>query len=61
VAWSAARLLTSAEVARVRTCANEDWGWLFVDRSRRGNRRWCDMGECGSRDKARRYYVRKSR
>ena len=61
VAWSAARLLTSAELVQVRACANEDCGWLFVDRSRRGNRRWCDMAECGSRDKARRHYRRKSR
>jgi len=59
VVWSATHLLTSEDVARVRTCANEDCGWLFVDRSRRRNRRWCDMSECGSREKARRYYHRK--
>ena len=59
IAWSAARLLTSGEAARVGRCANHDCGWLFVDRSRRHNRRWCEMGECGSRAKARRYYARK--
>ena len=59
IAWSAARLLTSDEADRVGRCANEDCGWLFVDRSRRHNRRWCEMGECGSRAKARRYYARK--
>jgi predicted RNA-binding Zn ribbon-like protein len=59
IAWSAARLLTSDDVARVGRCANEDCGWLFVDRSRRHNRRWCEMRECGSRAKARRYYARK--
>ena len=59
IAWSAARLLTSDEVAQVGRCASEDCGWLFVDRSRRHNRRWCEMGECGSRAKARRYYARK--
>jgi predicted RNA-binding Zn ribbon-like protein len=59
VAWSAARLLTSDEAARVGRCANESCGWLFVDRSRRHNRRWCEMSECGSRAKARRYYARK--
>ncbi|MFN2433369.1 MAG: ABATE domain-containing protein [Gemmatimonadota bacterium] len=58
VAWSAARLLTSPHPP-VRACANDDCGWIFVDRSRRGNRRWCDMRECGSRAKARRYYRRK--
>jgi len=59
VAWSAAQLLTSEQLAKVRDCANTDCGWLFVDASRIGNRRWCDMKECGSRAKARRYYQRK--
>jgi predicted RNA-binding Zn ribbon-like protein len=59
VAWSAAQLLTSKELAKVRECANANCGWLFVDASRIGNRRWCDMKECGSRAKARRYYQRK--
>jgi predicted RNA-binding Zn ribbon-like protein len=59
VAWSAAQLLTSKELAKVRDCANANCGWLFVDASRIGNRRWCDMKECGSRAKARRYYQRK--
>jgi predicted RNA-binding Zn ribbon-like protein len=59
VVWSAGRLLTSEEAARVGCCANEDCGWLFVDRSRRRNRRWCEMSQCGSRAKARRYYARK--
>jgi predicted RNA-binding Zn ribbon-like protein len=59
VAWSAAQLLTSNELAKVRECANANCGWLFVDASRIGNRRWCDMKECGSRAKARRYYQRK--
>ena len=58
IAWAAARLLTSDEAARVGCCADEDCGWLFVDRSRRSNRRWCEMGQCGSRAKARRYYAR---
>jgi predicted RNA-binding Zn ribbon-like protein len=56
VAWSAARLLPSADMADLRACANDECGWLFIDRSRRHNRRWCEMGACGSRDKAKRYY-----
>ena len=59
IVWSAARLLTSDDIARVGRCANGNCGWLFVDRSRRHNRRWCEMSECGSRAKARRYYARK--
>jgi predicted RNA-binding Zn ribbon-like protein len=59
VAWSAAQLMTSEVLAKVRDCANANCGWLFLDTSRIGNRRWCDMKECGSRAKARRYYQRK--
>jgi predicted RNA-binding Zn ribbon-like protein len=59
IVWAAARLLTSDELVQLGRCANEDCGWLFVDRSRRRNRRWCEMGQCGSRAKARRYYARR--
>ena len=59
VVWSAAQLATSPDAARIRLCANEACGWLFLDSSRRGNRRWCDMQVCGSRAKARRYYARR--
>ncbi len=31
-------------------------GWLFLDKSKNGKRRWCDMQACGSNDKALRYY-----
>ena len=58
VVWSAARLLTSADLRLLRECANPECGWLFVDRSRRKNRRWCEMRECGNRAKAHRYYRR---
>jgi predicted RNA-binding Zn ribbon-like protein len=36
-------------------------GWLFVDESRRRNRKWCDMRDCGNREKARRHYRRHRR
>lgn len=58
VARSAAELLTSDEVDRVRQCANETCGWLFIDRSRNRSRRWCDMSECGNVAKVRRYRQR---
>jgi predicted RNA-binding Zn ribbon-like protein len=56
---SAADLLTSADAERVRECASETCRWLFLDRSRPGNRRWCDMKTCGNRAKARRHYRRR--
>ena len=59
VAQSAADLLTAPECARVRECAQEKCGWLFLDTSRNHSRRWCDMKTCGNRNKARRFYERK--
>lgn len=61
VTRSAAELLTSEEVDRVRECDSETCSWLFLDRSPAGRRRWCDMATCGNRAKARRHYRRKKK
>ncbi|HUB14123.1 MAG TPA: ABATE domain-containing protein [Acetobacteraceae bacterium] len=58
VLWSAADLLAGADRLRVRRCANDECLWLFVDRSKTGSRRWCDMAACGNRAKAQRHYRR---
>jgi predicted RNA-binding Zn ribbon-like protein len=55
VLWSAVRLLSAPELASVRKCASPDCGWLFVDGTKNGSRRWCSMSVCGNRDKVRRY------
>jgi predicted RNA-binding Zn ribbon-like protein len=61
--WSVARatshLLTSDELDRVSRCASNDCGWLFLDTSKNRSRRWCDMKDCGNRNKARRFYERR--
>lgn len=54
VARSAAELLVSEEAVRIRECGGIDCGWLYVDRSRNGLRRWCQMEVCGTREKSRR-------
>jgi len=59
VARAATALLTSSDLARVRECADDACGWLFLDHSRNGSRRWCDMADCGNRAKARRYRERR--
>jgi predicted RNA-binding Zn ribbon-like protein len=59
IASSAADLLTSDELERVKVCDAHDCGWFFVDVSRNKSRRWCDMAGCGNRDKARRYRERR--
>lgn len=58
VLLSAVDLLTGDERERLRECAADACGWLFLDRSRNGSRRWCDMTVCGNRAKARRHRSR---
>lgn len=58
VLWSAGDLLVNAERRRIRQCANDKCLWLFVDGSKSGTRRWCDMSACGNRAKAQRHYAR---
>ena len=56
---SAVDLLTSDELARVKECPGlGDCGWLFLDTSKNGSRRWCSMDGCGNRAKGRRHYQR---
>jgi predicted RNA-binding Zn ribbon-like protein len=52
---SAARLLTSDDMGRLRACEKPDCRWLFLDTSKNHTRRWCDMKICGNRMKARRF------
>ena len=57
VARSAADLLTSNNLTRVRQCADDrGCGYLFMDTSRNRSRRWCSMESCGNRAKATRHY-----
>lgn len=58
VASSAADLLTSGEFERVRECAGDTCGWLFLDTTRNHSRRWCEMRDCGNKAKAKRHYER---
>ena len=59
VAQSAAELLTSPKLGRVKLCAGKGCGWVFVDESRNGSRRWCDSRDCGNRERVRRHLARK--
>jgi predicted RNA-binding Zn ribbon-like protein len=61
IVLAAAELLTSPARSRVRACAADDCGWLFLDTSRSHRRRWCTMESCGNRAKARRFYARTPR
>ena len=55
---SAAELLASENLARLRQCPGEECAWLFLDTSRNGMRQWCQMSVCGNRAKARHFRER---
>ncbi|HEU5030627.1 MAG TPA: ABATE domain-containing protein [Spirillospora sp.] len=51
LARDALDLVTSTALDRVRACAGDRCGALFLDTSRPGTRRWCSMNTCGNRAK----------
>ncbi|RDZ26433.1 CGNR zinc finger domain-containing protein [Lysobacter silvisoli] len=51
-------LLKDAQLDRLRICDGHDCGWVFIDTSKNGRRRWCDMATCGNVAKARRHQQR---
>jgi len=52
---SAVDLVRTVELRQLRACPVDEGGcgWLFLDRSRNGSRRWCAMEDCGTRAKIR--------
>lgn len=61
IAEAALDVLLTADLTRVRRCpvAEGGCGWLFLDQSRNGSRRWCRMADCGTTAKARRLTERR--
>lgn len=55
LAIRALELLESGDVTQLGQCQDDACGWLFVDRSRSRNRRWCSSADCGNRARARRH------
>jgi predicted RNA-binding Zn ribbon-like protein len=54
-------ILRDLPVTRLRQCAGPNCAWLFIDSSKGGRRRWCDMATCGNDAKARRHYLSKKK
>jgi predicted RNA-binding Zn ribbon-like protein len=52
----AVELLRHLPKGRVRMCCGPDCAWIFIDSSKAGRRRWCDMSTCGNDAKAKRFY-----
>ena len=59
VAEAAADLLCHADLTRVRRCAHPACVLYFLDGTKNGTRRWCDMRTCGNRANAAAYYRRR--
>jgi predicted RNA-binding Zn ribbon-like protein len=51
------RLMLEESMDKIKECPN--CGWLFIDTSKNGRRRWCSMDTCGSMVKSLDYYYRK--
>jgi predicted RNA-binding Zn ribbon-like protein len=60
IADSAAEMLTTDDLTRLRGCPGEDCGWLFLDISKNSRRQWCDMQACGNLAKVRRFRQRQT-
>ena len=58
IAEAAADLLCHAELRRIRRCAHPACVLYFLDGTKNGTRRWCDMRTCGNRANAAAYYRR---
>ena len=58
-ALSAVALLSSPALSQVKECADDrGCGWLFVDVTRNGSRRYCFSNECGNRARQQRFRAR---
>ncbi|HET6739107.1 MAG TPA: CGNR zinc finger domain-containing protein [Kribbella sp.] len=58
---AAVELVRTVDLRQLKACPVDDGGcgWLFLDRSRNGSRRWCAMDDCGTRAKIRKLGARR--
>jgi predicted RNA-binding Zn ribbon-like protein len=60
LARAAIELLGGPAAEQLKACRGDPCTRLFLDSSRRGDRRWCDMRDCGNRAKAAAYRDRQA-
>jgi predicted RNA-binding Zn ribbon-like protein len=51
-------LSATGQLNRLKMCQSPECGWIFFDRSKPANRRWCSSTRCGNREKTRSYRLR---
>lgn len=61
VAYRMVEYVLPLPTQRLRICEGPNCSWLFIDSSKAGRRRWCDMAVCGNAAKSRRFHARSSR
>ena len=61
VAWRFVGQVLPQPPKRLKLCDGPNCSWLFLDTSKAGRRRWCDMADCGNAAKSRRHYARRRR
>jgi predicted RNA-binding Zn ribbon-like protein len=61
VAWRFVGQVLPQPSKKLKLCDGPDCSWLFLDTSKAGRRRWCDMADCGNAAKSRRHYARRRR
>jgi len=58
LAVAAVDLLRDGRADRIKTCPS--CGFVFLDTTKNGGRRWCSMEECGKEEKMRRYVAKRA-
>jgi len=59
IIYLAVELACQFPTDRLRICKGANCSWLFLDSSKAGRRRWCDMKTCGNTSKVRRFTAKK--
>ncbi|HUO15884.1 MAG TPA: CGNR zinc finger domain-containing protein [Verrucomicrobiae bacterium] len=54
-------LAQTGQLDRLKMCSSSECQWIYFDRSKPGNRRWCSSLLCGNRQKTRDYRERLKR
>jgi predicted RNA-binding Zn ribbon-like protein len=52
-------LADTGNLDRLKMCTSDECHWVFFDRSKPSNRRWCSSSLCGNRQKTRAYRDRR--
>jgi predicted RNA-binding Zn ribbon-like protein len=60
IAVDAISLLTGEREAKISLCASPTCRAAFLDTSRGGTRKWCDMNTCGNREKKARFLAKQA-